>query len=113
MKKLKKLLPVLIMSIMSVSAFAEDAVIDGINYSLNDKTSEAKVVPNNIFDSQKKYSGDITIPETVDYAGKTYSVTSIGFMAFYNCKDLTSVNIPNSVTAISRVLSRAAQAWHQ
>ena len=104
MKKLKKLLPVLIMSIMSVSAFAEDAVIDGINYSLNDKTSEAKVVPNyyneNIFDSQKKYSGDITIPETVDYAGKTYSVTSIGEYAFYNCKDLTSVNIPNSVTAI-------------
>ena len=92
------------MSIMSVSAFAEDAVIDGINYSLNDKTSEAKVVPNyyneNIFDSQKKYSGDITIPETVDYAGKTYSVTSIGEYAFYNCKDLTSVNIPNSVTAI-------------
>ena len=104
MKKLKKLLPVLIMSIMSVSAFAEDAVIDGIKYSLNDKTSEAKVVPNyyneNIFDSQKKYSGDITIPETVDYAGKTYSVTSIGEYAFYNCKDLTSVNIPNSVTAI-------------
>ena len=92
------------MSIMSVSAFAEDAVIDGIKYSLNDKTSEAKVVPNyyneNIFDSQKKYSGDITIPETVDYAGKTYSVTSIGEYAFYNCKDLTSVNIPNSVTAI-------------
>ena len=104
MKKLKKLLPVLIMSIMSVSAFTEDAVIDGIKYSLNDKTSEAKVVPNyyneNIFDSQKKYSGDITIPETVDYAGKTYSVTSIGEYAFYNCKDLTSVNIPNSVTAI-------------
>ena len=31
MKKIKKLLPVLLMSIMSVSAFAAEAVIDGIS----------------------------------------------------------------------------------
>ena len=83
----------LFMSIISVSAFAEYAVIDGINYSLNDETLEAEVV------SRGGYSGDIIIPETVDYDGKTYSVTSIGF-AFYNCSDLTSVAIPNSVTTI-------------
>ena len=95
MKKIKKLLSVLLMSIMSVSAFAEDAIIDGINYSLNDKTLEAKVAQKGA-----KYSGDIIIPETVDYDGKTYSVTSIGIRAFYDCKGLTSVTIGNSVTSI-------------
>ena len=91
--KTKILFLMLFMSIISVSAFAEYAVIDGINYSLNDETLEAEVV------SRGGYSGDIIIPETVDYDGKTYSVTSIGF-AFYNCSDLTSVAIPNSVTTI-------------
>ena len=94
MKKIKKLLPVLLMSIMSVSAFAEEAIIDGIKYSLNDETSEAEVI-------KYKYSGDITIPESVDYNDKTtYSVTSIGNDAFSYCTDLTSVTIGNSVTNI-------------
>ena len=94
MKKIKKLLPVLLMSIMSVSAFAEEAIIDGIKYSLNDETSEAEVI-------KYKYSGDITIPESVDYNDKTtYSVTSIGKWAFSYSAGLTSVTIGNSVTNI-------------
>ena len=97
MKKIKKLLPVLLMSIMSVSAFAEEALIDGIRYSLNDETLEAEVANNKY---GEKYSGDIIIPETVDYDGKTYSVTSIGKWAFYDCPGLTSVTIGNNVTNI-------------
>ena len=41
-----------------------------------------------------------TIPETVNYNGTTYSVTSIGEYAFMYCSSLTSINIPNSVTSI-------------
>ena len=47
-----------------------------------------------------QYSGDITIPETVDYNGITYSVTRIGMWAFEDCKSLTSITIPNSITSI-------------
>ena len=82
---------------MSVSAFAKDAIIDGIKYSLNDETLKAEVIEKNA----NKYSGDIIIPGTVNYMGKTYSVTSIGVSAFSGCKGLTSVTIPNSVTSIA------------
>ena len=42
----------------------------------------------------------INIPSSVTYQGTTYSVTSIGEYAFYDCSSLTSVTIPNSVTSI-------------
>ena len=45
--------------------------------------------------------GDIEIPESVTYNNVEYSVTSIGRYAFYICRDLTSVTIPNSVTSIN------------
>ncbi|MBR5323363.1 MAG: leucine-rich repeat domain-containing protein [Muribaculaceae bacterium] len=47
-----------------------------------------------------EYEGDISIPSSVSYNGKTYSVTSIGEDAFWDCDALTSVTIPNSVTSI-------------
>ena len=96
MKKIKKLLPVLLMSIMSVSAFAANAVVDGIAYYFIDESLEAQVARN----YENPYSGDINIPEAVYYNGKTYSVTSIGEEAFFYCSGLTSITIPNSVTSI-------------
>jgi hypothetical protein len=46
------------------------------------------------------YSGEIVIPEKVTSNGKEYTVTSIGEKAFYYCRSLTSVSIPNTVTTI-------------
>ncbi len=40
------------------------------------------------------------ISSSVTYKNKTYSVTSIGSEAFYNCYSLKSITIPNSVTSI-------------
>ena len=59
--------------------------------------------PNNnarVFDCDESKSGDLIIPSTISYNGTTYSVTSIGDRAFYECSSLTSVTIPNSVTSI-------------
>ena len=47
-----------------------------------------------------RYSGNVMIPESVTYNGKTYPVTSIGEEAFAGCSDLTSLSIPSSVTRI-------------
>ena len=46
------------------------------------------------------YSGDLIIPEAVEYNGNTFRVTAIGFEAFVRLKSLYSVFIPNSVTHI-------------
>ena len=52
-----------------------------------------------ITDVNESISGDITIPDILDI----YPVTSIGYGAFKNCSELTSVVIPFGVTSIERI----------
>ena len=47
------------------------------------------------------YVGDVTIPSEVTYRGDTYSVVEISPSAFWGCKGLTSITIPETVTYIS------------
>jgi hypothetical protein len=44
--------------------------------------------------------GSVTIPSKVVIDGKTYSVVSITYQAFKNCKGLTNITIPSSVVKI-------------
>jgi hypothetical protein len=44
-----------------------------------------------------KPTGNIVIPSSVTYNSKTYSVTGIGYYAFWNCSDITAITIPSSV----------------
>ena len=45
-------------------------------------------------------TGDVVIPATVEYSGKTFRVTSIGYQAFYSNRGITSVVIPEGVTDV-------------
>ena len=81
------------------TAFAWDyerVQIGDLYYNLDAANQTAEVTLQN----SGNYSGDIVIPASVTYASVTYSVTSIGDMAFWECSGLTSVTIPNSVTSI-------------
>jgi len=94
----------LLMSMVASVASAHDFVVDGIYYKITSSTEPNTVSVTcrggyyNSYDNE--YIGSVTIPESVTYNGKTYSVTSIGYDAFWGCSWLTSVVIPNSVTSI-------------
>ena len=78
--------------------------VDGIRYGNYPSSS-----PHTVWVAEKldyntmlgTYKGDIVIPSQITYEGTTYTVTTIGTIAFYNCQELHSVSIPNSVTQIS------------
>ena len=84
--------------IASFNTFAYDAEIDGIYYNFSSYGSTASVT--NRDGNYNSYSGDVVIPASVTYNGKTYSVTSISSHAFHSCRSLTSITIPSSVTSI-------------
>ena len=42
-------------------------------------------------------TGNLVFPESVEYNGITYSVTSIGDYAFSGCSGLSTVTIPTSI----------------
>ena len=93
---MKQLLLSILMMLLPLLANAESVEINGIYYNLSTETNTAEVT----YSPYYPYSGDIVIPETVNYEGKSYSVTSIGNGTFFNCYELTSITIPNSVTSI-------------
>ena len=81
---------------LSLPMMAVEVEIDGINYELVAKIKEASVIAK----SSDLYSGDIIVPESVEYEGVTYSVTSIGDYAFYDCRNLTSITLQESMMSI-------------
>ncbi len=97
MKKITiKLFLMLLMVLCATSAKAFcDFCVDGIYYRVNG--SEAIVTYESTYNS---YSGNVTIPTTVNYNGITYSVTSIDPYTFQKCTALTSITIPESITSI-------------
>lgn len=86
---------VALLLLLPTAALGEVFEADGIYYYLVENKA---VVSNNGLGSC--YSGDVVIPETVTHDGAVYPVTGIGQSAFYNCSNLTHVNVPKSVTTI-------------
>ena len=82
----------------TVTAQAYDFEKDGIFYnvtSLEDLTVEVTNEEGNYH----HYSGNIIVPETVDWNERTFTVTAIGDDAFSQ-SDITSINMPISITRI-------------
>ncbi len=89
-----KLFTLCIALVCAAPVFAYDFEVNGFYY---DKYRDTRLT---LTSGTIKYSGSITIPETVEYEGTTYSVTGIGYGAFLGCSTLTDVTIPKTVTYI-------------
>lgn len=75
-------------------------IIDSTNHYV-ELTCPGEANYSNCWTGFDKPTGDIVLPESVQYEGVTYTVTSIGDYAFYNCRGITgSLTIPNSITTI-------------
>ena len=106
MKQLTFLFAVLL-SMVSIKSFAHDIAVansDGmtIYYIFTNNNTELAVScrDNEFLSYTNRYSGNVVIPATVIYQGSKYKVTAIGYCAFEECTNLTSVSIPNSVRYI-------------
>ena len=92
---MRRLSLLILMMLLPILASADAVEINGIYYNLSPEDNTAEVTYR-----QQTYSGEVVIPETIEYGGTIYAVTSIGQVAFYGCSGLTAVTIPNSVTSI-------------
>ena len=92
----QKLVLLVVGLLCCINMSAYDFEKDGIYYDIlssSDKTVRVTSHP------QKKYTGDITIPESVTWEENTYAVTAI-FLSAFEGSNLTSIVIPNSVIQI-------------
>ena len=99
----RSLLCFLILLLVPLASMAYDFEVDGIYYKLTGSSSVAVTSKGDgrwSSDYTGSYSGDITIPSTVNYKNNSYAVTSIGDTAFYYCSGLTSITIPKGITSI-------------
>ncbi len=82
---------------------AQTFVYDGVIYkasgsSLTAQKAGTKVTVGDA--GPAAYTGDIKVPSTIEYGGKTYKVTSIG--SVFKGADITSIYIGDGVATISR-----------
>ena len=84
----------------SMSLMAEIVKLNGFYFSLGNTTA---TLVQDQSSEKTAYAGfvDITIPASVTYNNYTYPVVTIGSSAFSGLKNLQSVTLPNTITAIN------------
>ena len=88
-----------------VQSYGYDFVVDGIYYEIiSEANSQVSVVngSNTTEYTIQCYTGNISIPSSVNYNGKTYTVSAIGDKAFAG-NTISSISLPNTITTIGEM----------
>lgn len=94
-------LSVIIIAVLSfLSSLSQRVSYDGITYEIISGSSSPTCAVT--YQTSNLYSGNITVPSTIEAEGIMYEVVEIGDYAFSGCGNLTSVSLPSSVSRIGR-----------
>ena len=85
---MKRVLLFFIFTVLSITGFAHDFLVDGIYYIKNTDGENTVSVTNYNDQIYSYYEGDVIIPPTVEYEGITYNVTAIRQFAFCRSSEL-------------------------
>jgi len=85
---------------LTVSAMGQQVVFeaDGIAYGVTSEQT-VEVLPKYYF-YNSPYSGALSIPQTVEHDGATYTVTALAASAFESCTTVTSLTLPPTIRTI-------------
>lgn len=101
MKQLSKIFSLLFLFVLNGHiAYPYDFEVNGIYYDYDSSNQAAIVTFRSSFSSDEKYSGNLDVPVSVSYNGRTLPVLSIGNDAFRSCTELESVSLPSGLTTI-------------
>lgn len=102
--QMKKLLLTMLGTLLALPAMARDFTYtyegQTLTYTVIDEAAKTCMTKAGRSDEYagNDIAGDLVIPAIAKDGDVSYTVTELGHFAFYGCKDLTSVVIPNSVT---------------
>ncbi len=91
------LIVMLLIVVGVTKGFAQTFTVGNLNYSVNDDGVSVTVTGH--VDGQNA-TGELVIPESVEYDGNSFVVSLIGENAFSECAGITSLTIGNSITEI-------------
>ena len=99
MNKTRFFLTLLVVLAAAMAAAAHDFVDNNIYYNIT-SNSTVEVTYCDGASEGTSYTGNVNIPSSVSYNGKSYQVTSIGNNAFKHSTSLTSVTFPGTLKTI-------------
>lgn len=92
---MKKLLCLALVALLNTVMCMGQIQFDGLNYTINRQNGTASLES-----APSSLSGSFKVPSTISHQGKSYQVTTIKQLAFNECSQLTSIEIPSSVKYI-------------
>ena len=99
---------ILICSLLVVfNSFAVDFYENGFAFTILSESEKLCALDANV---ENPYSGEINIPNQVNFDGSTYTVYRVNSEAFFNCPNLTSLTVPASIKAFSIDVFRGCQS---
>lgn len=103
---MRRILLLLVLMVLPLVVNAYDFSFNGVLYTIISETEQTVEVASSSqsagSDGPSLYSGDVTIPSSVTFAGKEYTVIGIGESAFVNCASMKSISLPNTLTYIKK-----------